>query len=89
MDNDFEKSVDVLDAEAAVKELNMKVDELTEEKEGLSKKLECMVTCSICDERFESSGDKIPSKLKDIAIKKQQIKKRGCSISSKVCFKKI
>ena len=64
MENDFEKSLDVLEAENENKELEKQLEFFKEQNESLSKKIDAIVTCPICEEKFESTGERIPSKLK-------------------------
>ena len=64
MENDFEKSLDVLEAENENKELEKQLEFFKEQNESLTKKIDAIVTCPICEEKFESTGERIPSKLK-------------------------
>ena len=64
MENVFEKSLDVLEGEKENKELEKQLEFLRQQNESLKKKNDSMVTCSICEERYESTGGRIPSKLK-------------------------
>ena len=54
LENDFEKSLDVLETEKAKKELQSELDELRNENSSLSKRIDAIVTCPICEEKFES-----------------------------------
>ena len=45
-------------------ELEKQLEFLRQQNESLTKKIDSMVTCPICEERFESTGERIPSKLK-------------------------
>ena len=54
IENDFEKSVDVLETEKVKKELEVELDTLRSENTTLSKKIDAIVTCPICEEKFES-----------------------------------
>ena len=64
MENDFEKSLDVLEAENENKELEKQLEYFRQQNESLTKKIDSIVTCPICEEKFESTGERIPSKLK-------------------------
>ena len=54
IENDFEKSVDVLETEKVKKELEVELDALRNENTTLSKKIDAIVTCPICEEKFEA-----------------------------------
>ena len=54
VENDFEKSLDVRETEKAKKELEVELDTLRNENTTLSKKIDAIVTCPICEEKFES-----------------------------------
>ena len=56
LENDFEKSLDVLETEKAKKELQTELDELRSENSSLSKRIDAIVTCPICEEKVESRG---------------------------------
>jgi len=64
MENDFEKSLDVLEAENENKELEKQLEFFKQQNDSLTKKIDAIVTCPICEEKFESTGERIPSKLK-------------------------
>lgn len=54
VENDFEKSLDVRETEKAKKDLENELDTLRNENTNLSKKIDAIVTCPICEEKFES-----------------------------------
>ena len=64
MENVFEKNLDVLKREKENKELEKQLEFLRQQNDSLTKKIDSMVTCPICEEKFESTGGRIPSKLK-------------------------
>ena len=54
LENDFEKSLDVRETEKAKKELENELDVLRSENKTLNKRIDAIVTCPICEEKFES-----------------------------------
>ena len=87
MENDFEKSLDVLKginyaifsnlkflliikvrvlflAEETIKDLNSQLEEVTKCRNELEKKIDNICSCSLCNEKFETTGERVPVKLR-------------------------
>ena len=85
MENDFEKSLDVLKgnafflnlkflliikvrllflAEETIKDLNCQLEEVTKCRNELEKKIDNICSCSLCNEKFETTGERVPVKLR-------------------------
>ncbi len=64
IENDFEKSENTLEAETLVKDLESQIMTLKSVNAEVLKKYDQMISCCICEEKFESSGERTPVKLK-------------------------